>query len=184
MKKLITLFAVLIILPLCASGQQRINRDIAGLTLGRCYRSEKIEDILWDKYTCFPRVHKESSSTSIIAVGIIPFAGETWDCLNITQTSSGRVSEVLFGKEFKDKDKCLSFCTRMAEMIVKKYGAPVSYNKEDLAFEWIWSDSKNTTLQLQAIGEADAEESTITVWLSYSDDALMRKIQADAMDEL
>ena len=183
MKKLIALL-ILLALPAFAYCQQRINRNVAGLTLGRYYRVDKVDDIIWKKFSRPSRVYKESSSTSILAVGSIPFAGERWECLNVTQESSGRVSEILFGIVFKNPDDLLPFCTRVAEKLVTKYGEPSMHSNEGLALEWVWNDSRNTTLRLQAIGKADSDEHEINVWLSYSDESLMKKIQTDTMNEL
>ena len=183
MKKLITLF-LLFILPLSTSSQQRINRNVAGLTLGRYYRVEKVDDIIFDKYLCPPRVYNEGSSTFIMAVGSIPFAGEKWECLNVTQESSGRISEIAFGKSFKNTDEVVSFCTKVAGMLITKYGPPSEHGEGDLVLEWIWKDTRATELHLQAIGKKDSDKPDITVWLSYCDEKLMQKIQSDTMNEL
>ncbi len=183
MKRLIALY-LLLALPLFAYSQQRINRNVAGLTLGRLYSVARAQSIIEDKFECFSRVYRESSSTTIMTVSSIPFAGEKWDCLSVTQESLGRISEILFGKNFKDRDELLSFCTRVAGMLVTKYGPPSSHSEKDLALEWVWSDSRNTNLHLQAIFKKDSEEPDITVFLSYTDEVLMKKIQSDTMDEL
>ena len=183
MKKLIPLF-LLLSLPLFAYGQQRINRNVAGLTLGRYYRVDKVDDILWEKFSRPSRVYKESSSTSFMIVGSVPFAGEQWECLNVTQESSGRIAEISFAKVFKEKEELLSFATRVAGMLVTKYGPPTKHAEEDLVLEWVWTDTRNTKLSLQAVGKVDSDEPDITLWLSYSDELLMKKIQSDTMDEL
>jgi len=178
MKKLVPTL-LLLALSFCVYGQQRINRNVAGFTLGRYYSTNRAEDIIWKKFSCMPRIYRESSSTSIMTVGSIPFAGEKWDCFNVIQDSSGKISEILFGKDFKEKDEILSFCLRLAEMIVTKYGAPVKHSEEQSALEWVWADSRNTTLHLQAVSEDG-----VTVWLSYTDESLKGKIQSDTLNEL
>ena len=182
MKRIVALL-FLIILPLCASSQQRINRDVAGLTLGRYYRVSKIQDVIFDKFSCLSRNFKESSSNSVMALGSIPFAGEMWDCLNVIQESTGRIGEIAFGKKFKDPHDAVSFCSEMGEMLISKYGSP-SITREGLALECVWNDPRNTALQLQAIGKNDSEEPEIVVWLSYTDLSLMQKIQTDTFNEL
>lgn len=183
MKKLITLF-LLLALPLSAYCQQRINRNVAGLTLGRYYSVERLYDIIWDKFSRPSHISKESSSTSLMALESLPFAGEKWDCLNVTQEASGRVSEILFGKVFKEKDELLSFAKRVAEMLISKYGPPTKQGEGELVLEWVWNDTRNTKLSLQAVGKNDSDEPDITLWLSYSDELLMKKIQSDTMNEL
>ena len=182
MKKLFALF-LLLSLPLCASGQQRINRNVAGLTLGRYYRVSRVQDIIVDKFSCWPRNFKESRSNSVMALGSIPFAGETWDCLNVIQESAGKISEIAFGKNFKDPHDAVSFCSEMGEKLISKCGSP-SITREGLAVEFIWNDSRNTALQLQAIGKNDSDKPVIVIWLSYTDLTLMRKIQTDTFNEL
>ena len=176
--------SALLTLPLYASGQQKINRKVAGLTLGRYYRVSKVQDVILDKFSCLSRNYQESSSTSFLAIGSIPFAGEQWKCLNVVLESTGKVCEITFGKDFTNIEDANSYFLKVCEKVVSKYGKPVT-NTHDDSFECLWEDNHHTQLYLQLIPGSEPDGSVIwNVWLSYEDGLLVQKITSDIFNEL
>lgn len=183
MKRIFALF-LLLILPLCASSQQRINRNVAGLTLGKYYTIARAQKNIENKYHYFSRLFRDSNKNTLIMLGSIPFAGENWECLSIVQESAGKIAEITFGNDYNSLDDAKAFFLKVCEIVVAKYGKP-QMNSQDDAFECLWEDNNHTQLHLQVIPGTSSDGSAIwDVWLSYEDESLVRKIKSDIINEL
>ena len=74
------LLVLLSLLPVYVYAQQEtINRNIAGLTLGRRYTVAQAERAIEKKNHTFTKVYRESSSKTIMSLGSVQFAGEGWN---------------------------------------------------------------------------------------------------------
>ena len=185
MKKAFLLF-LMFLLPLFASAQQVINRNVAGLTLGSRYTASRIQKILERKYDYYAHIDRGSSSNTIMIVGRIPFADESWNGLAVDLESSGRVSSISFAKDINEDDDANTFFLDVAEKVISKYGKPVvnklTNRANDTGLEYLWEDDRNTQLKLSMLPDTDGIGWVI--WLSYEDPGLKQKIQNDIIREL
>ena len=183
MKRLVA-FILLLVFPLFALGQPKINRRVAGFLLGKQYSVTKVQKIIENKYQHLSRSFTESNSSLVMAIGSIPFAGEDWECLMVKMESKGKVAEITLGNSFSTLEDAKSFFLRVSEIIVAKYGKPVINHLED-ALECVWEDQVHTQLSLQLNLNNDPEDSLVcNVWLSYEDELLVQKIRSDIINEL
>ena len=185
MKRYFLLF-LLSMLPLCVYAQHVINRNVAGLTLGNRYTVNRAQKILERKFDYFSHVDRGSSSNTIMMLGKIPFADETWNGLAIDLESTGRVSSISFAKDINADEDANTFFLDVAEKVISKYGKPVvnklTNRTNDSGLEYLWEDNRNTQLKLRMLPDTDG--TGWVIWLSYEDPGLEQKIQNDIIREL